>query len=250
MSFLDTACSVLREERQWMHAKDLVQEVLDQGLYTSMAKDPIASLTSTLYPAASRGSNRRGLMRHGPMFGLKEWGAEIPPPDNVMLRELNRESAAEFKTWPLSQLEAFTDLLERAREQRSSSPNTQDQQSPLVPQTQDEVEAVEAFQDFLRRSVQRYEEQELRSPITQISDSELLDRVRHEVNQIHDFLLGQSIQDPSPQLITNWIVLCYQLQLYREGVAVFKQIGPDQIGEALYKHVSKIAKACRMHLRE
>lgn len=221
MSFLDEACSVLREKRQWMHVKDLVQEVLDRGLYTSIAKEPLQSLAGTLYSAVSRGSNRRGFVRHGPMFGLKEWGSEIPPPD--------------------------TAGSPRRRRQRPSSisPLTEEQ-ILAVKKTMSSDQFEELFGDLWRR----YQEQQRRRLITQVSDKQLLHAVRREVDQIQDFLLGQSKQTPGPELITTWIVFCYQLELYREGAALFKQIGPDQIGDALYEHVHKIAQACEIYLKE
>jgi len=220
MSFLDAAHSVLRQKREWMHVNDLVQEVLDQGLYTSTAKKPMPSLTGTLHSEITRRPNHRGFVRHGSMFGLKEWGPEISPPD-----------------------------ITGPPPRRRSSP------SSTLPLTEKQILAIketlpsDQFEALFGGIWQRYEEQRRRSLITKVSNQQLLREARREVDQIQDFLLDRSKQAPAPELITNWIVFCYQVGLYREGVALFKQIGPDQIGQALYEHVGKIARACEVHLK-
>lgn len=222
MSFIDAAYRVLREKRQWMHTRDLIQEVLDRALYTSSAKDPIPALTGTLYSAIARGSNRRGFVRQGPYFGLEEWGAEVPPPD-VAGRP-------------------------RRRTQRPPAAAT-------LPLTEEQLQAIQGtmpadqFERLFGDIWRQYQEQQRRKLITQVSNQQLLQTVRREVDQIQDFLLGQSKQTPGPELIANWIVFCYQSGLYREGAALFKQIGPDQIGLALYEYVRKIAQVCEVRLR-
>lgn len=222
MSFIDAAYSVLREKREWMHVSDLVQEVLDLGLYVSAAEDPMLSLTGTLHSQITRGPNRLGFARHGSMFGLKEWGPKIPPPDSTGPSPRRRTSPSSFSTLPLTE--------EQILAIKATLPSDQ-------------------FEELFGDIWQRYQEQRRRSLITNVSNQHLLSEVRREVDHIQDFLLGQSKLAPGPELITNWIVFCYQIGLYREGAALFKQIGPDQIGQALYEHVSKIAGACEVRLK-
>ena len=222
MPFVDEAYMVLREKRQWMHVVELIQEVLDQGRFTSNAKDPIQSLRGTLHSAVTRSSNRRGFVCQGPYFGLEEWGPEIPPPDDA-----GRP---------------------RRRTQRSPAAAT-------LPLTEEQLLAIQGtmpadqFEKLFGDLWQRYQEQRRRRLITPVSDRQLLQKVRREVDKIQDFLLGESKQVPGPELIANRIVFCYRLGLYREGAALLEHIGPDQIGEALYEHVRKIAQACEVHLR-
>jgi len=217
MSFLDAVYSILREKRQWTSAGDLVQEALDRGLCTSTANNPIGSLSSTLRAEITRGSNRRGFVHHGTMFGLEEWGLAIPPPET-------------------------TDTTRRRRRRQTTAPSLSltEEQIQAIKETMPPDQFEELFGDLW----QRYQEQRRQRLITQVSDRQLLRDIRHEVDLIQSYLLGRGNQAPSPELVANWIVLCYQLKLYREGAALFRQLGPDQVDEMLYEHVRKIAQAC------
>lgn len=217
MAFLDVAYSVLAEKRQWTHARDLVQEVLDRNLYTSSAQDPIASLVGTLYSEIRRRPNQRGFVRHGPMIGLKEWGPEIPPPEAA---------------------------------------GTRSSVVPSLPLTQEQIIAIkktmppDQFESLFGDIWQQYQSQQRQRLITRVNIQQLTRLVRREVDCIQDFLLERTKQAPKPEVIANWIVFCYELELYREGASLFKCIGSDQIGEALYSYLGKIARACELHLKD
>jgi hypothetical protein len=75
--FLDAAYQVLKEAGRPMHSREIVQECLARGLWTTDAEDPELSGTTTLYSAARRRPNARGFTMLGRgMFGLSEWNGE------------------------------------------------------------------------------------------------------------------------------------------------------------------------------
>jgi hypothetical protein len=217
MNSLDAAHLVLCEKGQWMHVRDLAQELLDRGLFMSQAKNPVNSLRATLSMAIRKTSNPRGFVRHGPMIGLREWGPGIPPPDDAVAPPQVIESSL-----PLSE--------EQILAIKKTLPSDQ-------------------FEELFGDIWQRYQERRRWRLITEVTTPELLQAVRREISRIQDYLLEQGRQAPKPEVIANWIVFCYQLELYREGAALIQHIGPDQIGEDLYHHLHKIAQACGRHIK-
>jgi HB1, ASXL, restriction endonuclease HTH domain len=75
------------------------------------------------------------------------------------------------------------------------------------------------------------------------SAHELLDR---EILLIQSFLSGESEQPPTSEKICDWVVLCYTLGLYLEGVGLFNYVDSTELNGWFYERTKKMARLCAM----
>jgi len=62
---------------------------------------------------------------------------------------------------------------------------------------------------------------------------------------IRDFLKGRADR-PSDERLCDWIHLCYELELYREGRDLFALVDPSQVNPWYYERTRRLAKVCAM----
>jgi hypothetical protein len=83
---------------------------------------------------------------------------------------------------------------------------------------------------------------------TPVNDGYLLERIRPLVQRIQDFLQGRGNDSPKSEVVCDWIFICYTLELYREGVALWRYVNKDEVNTDLYERTKKLAGACRARL--
>lgn len=84
--------------------------------------------------------------------------------------------------------------------------------------------------------------------ITHLTDRHLLERVRPLVQRIQDFLQGRSDESPKSEVICDWIFLCYTLELFREGAALWRYVNQDEVNAWQYERAAKFSAACRARI--
>lgn len=66
-----------------------------------------------------------------------------------------------------------------------------------------------------------------------------------QVTAIRDFLNGRAGR-PSDERLCDWVHLCYEFELYREGRDLFALIDPTQVNPWYYDRAKRSAKVCAM----
>ena len=81
--------------------------------------------------------------------------------------------------------------------------------------------------------------------ITAVTDKQLAERTRSVVLRIHSFLQGSSTETPKSELVCDWIFVCYTLELFREGAALWRYVNQDEVNEWQHQRTAKLCAACR-----
>jgi len=62
---------------------------------------------------------------------------------------------------------------------------------------------------------------------------------------VRDFLSGRASR-PSDERLCDWVHLCYEFELYREGRDLFALVDPSQVNTWYYERAKRLAKVCAM----
>jgi hypothetical protein len=81
--------------------------------------------------------------------------------------------------------------------------------------------------------------------ITPANDRYLLDRIRPLVQRIQDFLQERGNESPKSEVICDWIFICYTLELFREGAALWRYVNKDEVNAWQYERTAKFTATCR-----
>jgi len=84
--------------------------------------------------------------------------------------------------------------------------------------------------------------------ITPVNSRYLLDRIQPLVQRIQDFLQGHGGESPKSEVVCDWIFVCYTLELYREGAALWRYVNQDEVSAWQYERTAKISAACRARI--
>lgn len=84
--------------------------------------------------------------------------------------------------------------------------------------------------------------------VTRMDERKLVTLVRENVRHIQDIVLGK-VNTPSDAELCGLVEFCYQMELFREGTALFQRIEPNSVDEAIYSRAKKIAETCRLKLQ-
>lgn len=87
--------------------------------------------------------------------------------------------------------------------------------------------------------------EERRKAITPASDRFLAEKARPVVKRVQDFLQGRSNESPKSELVCDWIFVCYNLELFREGASLWRYVNKDDVNPWHYERTAKISAACR-----
>jgi hypothetical protein len=167
-----------------------------------------------------RRPNVRGFTLLGDsVFGLAEWGETATPASQVHERRRLRATPAETTPLPGITLEK----LERIRH----------------------VMPPEEFRKDWGELYDRLAAEERAKWITAVTDRQLAERTRSIVQRIHGFLQGSSTETPKSELICDWIFLCYTLELFREGAALWRYVNKDEVNVWQYERSAKYSATCR-----
>jgi hypothetical protein len=221
-SFLDAAYEILKEAGRPMHYGEIARIALEENSGFSQARDPIDSLGGVLYSEVQRRPNERGFVKLGNgYFGLTEWSGTVPPPAQIETRTrgLRRTERPTIAVPPDITLEK----LERIRQ--------------LMPQDQFRQDWGELYDHLLA--------EERAKAITPVNDRLLADRVRPLVQRLQEFLQGRSSETPNSEVVCDWVFLCYTLELYREGAALWQYVSSDEVDAWHYQRTLKLSTACR-----
>lgn len=218
--FVDAAYQILKETSHPMHAEEIARASLDRGLAISHAEDPIHSLVGTLYSEVERRPNTRGFTSlGGGLFGLAEWGELTTSAPAAPVRR--RRTSTRIEQAP--SLGISLEKLERIRQ----------------------VMPAQQFEEDWGELYQRLKAEERARQITSVTDRQLAERTRGVVAIIHAFLRGTSDDAPKSEQICDWIFICYTLELYREGAALWHFVNRDEVDAAKYERTEKYSTACR-----
>ena len=66
-----------------------------------------------------------------------------------------------------------------------------------------------------------------------------------QIAAVRDFLNGRSGR-PSDERLCDWVHLCYEFELYREGQELFALVDPMQVNPWYYDRAKRLAKVCAM----
>ncbi len=72
--------------------------------------------------------------------------------------------------------------------------------------------------------------------------------IRYKKRQIKSFLEGSLNRHPDTQELCDWILFCYENELYKEGYKLFELIDELAVPSDAYKKVKKIADACKVKM--
>lgn len=87
--------------------------------------------------------------------------------------------------------------------------------------------------------------EERRKAITPVDDRMLAEKARPIVQRIQDFLQGRSTESPKGEALCDWIFICYSLELFREGAALWRYVNQDEVNPWQYERTAKYSAACR-----
>jgi hypothetical protein len=87
--------------------------------------------------------------------------------------------------------------------------------------------------------------EEQRKAITPVTDRFLAEKTRSIVQRVQDFLQGRSTESPKSEMVCDWIWLCYTLELFREGSALWQYVNKDEVNPWQYERTMKLSAACR-----
>ena len=68
-----------------------------------------------------------------------------------------------------------------------------------------------------------------------------------QIATVRDFLNGRTGR-PSDERICDWVHLCYEYELYREGRDLFALVDPSQVNPWYYERAKRLAKVCAMKM--
>ena len=219
-SFVDAAYELLREAAHPMPIEEIARVSLDRGLTFSNAQDPVKSLASTLRSEVTQRPNIRGfiLLEDG-QVSLAEWGEPTTPVATTHRRRRRRSVPSAPAPLPGITLEK----LERIRH----------------------VMSPDDFDKDWGELFDRLTAEERAKWISAVTDKQLAERTRAIVQRIHSFLQGSSTEIPKSELICDWIFICYTLELFREGAALWRYVNKDEIDALKYERTAKLSTACR-----
>ena len=83
---------------------------------------------------------------------------------------------------------------------------------------------------------------------THLDDRALLNGAKQQAQRIQDFLQGRSQSRPGSEELCDWILFCYWFSLYREAVALWPIVNPDDIEPRQAERTKKIAAVCKTKL--
>ena len=66
-----------------------------------------------------------------------------------------------------------------------------------------------------------------------------------QIATVRDFLNGRAGR-PSDERLCDWVHLCYEYELYREGRDLFALVDPSQVNPWYYERAKRLAKVCAM----
>ena len=66
-----------------------------------------------------------------------------------------------------------------------------------------------------------------------------------QIATVRDFLNGRAGR-PSDERLCDWVHLCYEYELYREGRDLFALVDPAQVNSWYYERAKRLAKVCAM----
>jgi hypothetical protein len=69
--------------------------------------------------------------------------------------------------------------------------------------------------------------------------------LRRELSAIRAFLAGRA-SHPSDEKLCDWVSLCYTVELFSEGQALFRLVEPGQVNPWYYDRTKKLASVCAM----
>ena len=81
--------------------------------------------------------------------------------------------------------------------------------------------------------------------VTPLNDRYLLERIRPLFQRIQDFLQGRGNESPKSEVICDWIFICYTLEMFREGAALWRCVNKDEVNAWQYERTAKFSTACR-----
>ena len=223
--FLNAAEQILVEWGEPMRGEEIIRVGLRRGLFAPRARSEdtaLGSLLGTLYSEIARTANRRGFVCYGKiMFGLARWvsSTELPA-----ARMPTRRGAHSSPTAPKVPLTSSTlEKLERIRR----------------------VMSVEEFRHDWGEIHDRLLAAERTRGLTHAPDQYLIDRIRPLVQRNQDFLQGRGSDSPRSEIICDWIFVCYTLELYREGAALWSFVNKGETDAWQYERTAKLGAACR-----
>lgn len=68
--------------------------------------------------------------------------------------------------------------------------------------------------------------------------------------RIKGFLRGSKAVRPSDDELCRWVDMCYRLEMWSEGVEVFRRVLKDNVSNGLYKTAERQARICELRLSE
>jgi hypothetical protein len=66
-----------------------------------------------------------------------------------------------------------------------------------------------------------------------------------QITTVRDFLNGRAGR-PSDERLCDWVHLCYEFELYREGRELFALVDPTRVNPWYYERAKRLAKVCAM----
>lgn len=224
--FLDAAEQILREKGEPMRGEEIIRIGLQRKLFTTTTEGEDAanrSLIGTLYSDITRGANVRGFVSYGNrMFGLVEWGDGTQPP--LTMRQPRPRNVRTPIPAVVAPPPGIT--LEMLESTRQSMPTDE-------------------FRRIWGNVYDRLIAEERAKAITPVNDRYLLERMRPLVQRIQDFLQGRGNESPKSEVVCDWIFICYTLELFREGAALWRYVNKDEVNAWQYERTSKFNAACR-----
>lgn len=68
--------------------------------------------------------------------------------------------------------------------------------------------------------------------------------------RIKGFLRGSNAAKPSDDELCRWVDMCYRLEMWSEGVEVFRRVLKDNVSNGLYKTAERQSRICELRLSE
>jgi hypothetical protein len=90
--------------------------------------------------------------------------------------------------------------------------------------------------------------EERRKAITPVNDRFLAEKTRAIVQRVQDFLQSRSNESPKSEVVCDWIFICYNLDLFREGAALWQYVNQDETNPWQYERTMKLSAACRTRI--
>ena len=108
-----------------------------------------------------------------------------------------------------------------------------------------QVMPLDQFRQIWGEIYDQFLAEERRKAITPVNDRFLAEKARFIVQRVQDFLQGRSSEAPKSEMVCDWIFTCYNLELFREGVALWRYVNKDEVNDWQYERTSKYSAACR-----